>query len=57
MADLARKRKPLEKTAYVARVTAVMRSAKAQRAAKSFATRLRGAGKEVVDRKEAASDS
>ena len=28
MADLARKRKPLEKTAYVARVKAVMRSAR-----------------------------
>ena len=57
MSDLAKKRAPLGKTAYIARIKTVMRSAKAQQVAKSFANRLRSACKEIVQRKGAAADS
>ena len=45
-----RKRRPLGKTAYVARVKKVMKSAKAQAVAKNMAMRFRKTCKQKVDR-------
>ena len=55
--DMRKKRKPLGKTAYTARVKSVMKSQKAQAVAKSFAGRLRKTCQEVVDRKGCAADN
>ena len=54
--DLRKKRCPLGKTAYTARVKGVLKSAKVQTAAKNVASRLRKACKQVVDRNGAAAD-
>ena len=55
--DLRKKRQPLGKTAYAARVKGVLKSAKAQTVAKNVAGRFRKACKQVVDRKGAAADN
>ena len=52
--DLKMKRPPLSKTAYVRRVKAMLRGAKAQKAAKQFARKFRGTCLEVIKRKGAA---
>ena len=57
LADLRKKRKPLGKVAYHARLKAVINSVAAQKVAKKFANRLRKTCREVVDRKGAASDA
>jgi hypothetical protein len=57
MLDLKKKRKVLGKTAYRERIKGVMRSQKAQVAAKAFAGKLRGACKQVVQRRGAAADN
>ena len=51
-----KKRRPLGKTAYTARVKSVMRSQRAQTVAKNFAKGFRKACKQVVSRKGAAAD-
>ena len=55
--DLRRKRHPLEKAAYTARVRSTMRSWKAQSVAKSYAARLRKTCQQVIDRRGAAADN
>ena len=55
--DLRKKRRLLDKTAYVARVKGVLKSAKAQTVAKNVAGRLRKSCKQVVDRNGAAADN
>ena len=57
LADLRTKRRPLGKTAYVQRVKGVIRSQKAQQAAKKFAARFRTTCKQVFDRDGAAADN
>ena len=57
LADLRKKRKPLGKVAYHARLKSVLNSVAAQKVAKNFANRLRKTCREVVDRKGAASDA
>ena len=55
--DLRKKRRPLGKTAYTARVKNVMKTAKAQTVGKNVAGRFRTACKQVVDRGGAAADN
>ena len=57
LADLRKKRKPLGKVAYPARLKSVLNSVAAQKAAKNFANRLRKTCREVMDWKGAASDA
>ena len=57
LADLRKKRKPLGKVAYHARLKSVLNSVAAQKVAKNFANRLRKTCREVVERKGAASDA
>ena len=57
LADMQKKRRPMGKTAYTARVKSVMRSQKAQTVAKSIARRFRKACQQVVARKGAAADN
>ena len=56
LADLHKKRRPLGKPAYTQRVKSVIRTQKAQSAAKNCASQFRKACQQVVDRKGAASD-
>ena len=53
---MRKKRRPLGKTAYTARVNGVLKSAKAQTVAKNVAGGFRKACKQVVDRNGAAAD-
>ena len=55
--DMRKKRKPLGKTSYVARVKSVMKSQKAQAVASSYAGRFRKTCQQVVDRKGGAADN
>ena len=55
LADLRRKRKPLEKSAYVARVRSVLKSQKAKTVAANIAKSLRKTCREVITKKGAAS--
>ena len=57
LADMRKKRRPLGKAAYTARVKGVMRSQRAQAVAVKCAGRLRKACQEVVARKGAAADN
>lgn len=57
LADLRSKRRPLGKTAYVARIKGVIRTRKAQVVAKNFAKRFRKACEQVIARKGAAADN
>lgn len=57
LGDMRKKRKALGKTAYTARVKAVIASGKAQTVAKNFAKRLRKTCQQVVLRGGAASDA
>lgn len=57
LADLRRKRAPLGKFAYTARVKGVIKSNKAQETAKNYAKRFRKACQQVVDRSGAAADT
>ena len=57
LTDMRQKRRTLGKTAYTARVKAVMKSQKAQAVSKSFTKRFRTACKQVVDRRGAAADN
>ena len=57
LADLRAKRRPLGKTAYVQRVKGVIRSQKAQQAAKKFAARFRTTCTQVFDRGGAAAEN
>ena len=54
---MRKKRKALGKTAYTARIKAVIASSKAQTVAKNFAKRLRKTCQQVVLRGGAASDA
>ena len=54
---MRKKRKPLGKTAYTARVKSVIKSQKAQAVASSYAGRFRRTCQEVVDRKGGAADN
>ncbi len=51
LADLQKKRRPLGKTAYVARVRSVCRSAKAQTVAKNCARNLRKTCQQVIKKR------
>ena len=53
---LRKKRRPLGKTAYTARVEGVLKSAKAQTVAKNVTGSFRKPCKQVVDRNGAAAD-
>ena len=55
--DLRKKRRLLDRTAYVARVKGALKSAKAQTVAKNVAGRFRKSCKQVVDRNGAAADN
>ena len=55
--DLRKKRRPLGKTAYTARVMQVLKTKKAQTVAKNVAGRFRKACKQVVERGGAAADN
>jgi len=55
--DLKKKRPTLGRTAYVQRVKSVVRTEKAQHAAKAFARKLRSSCKQVLDRRGAAADN
>ena len=55
--DLRKKRRPLGKTTYIARVKRVLKSAKAQAVAQNAAGRFRKACKQVADRNGAAADN
>ena len=55
--DLRKKRRPLGKTTYIARVKRVLKSAKAQAVAQNSAGRFRKACKQVADRSGAAADN
>ena len=55
--DLRKKRRPLGRAAYTARVKSVIKSQKAQTVATNFARRMRKACKQVVDRGGAAADN
>ena len=57
MNDLRKKRKPLGKTAYIAKVKNVMASQRAQAVASSYAGRFRKTCQQVVDRKGCAADN
>ena len=57
LADMRKKRRPLGKAAYTARMKGVMRSQRAQAVAVKCAGRLRKACQEVVARKGAAADN
>ena len=57
LADLRAKKPPLDKAAYIARVKATIRTAKAQQVAKAFAKKLRSSCAQVVRRKGAAADN
>ena len=55
--EVKKKRRPLGRTAYTARIKQVLKSQKAQNVAKSFAGRMRKACQQVVDRGGAAADN
>ena len=55
--DLRKKRRPLGRTAYTARIKGVLKSQKAQTVAKNFARRLRQACKQVDERRGPAADN
>ena len=55
--DLRKRRPPLGKTAYIARVKSIMHSQKAQKVAKNYAVKFRKTCQQVVARKGAAADS
>ena len=57
LADLRKKRRPLGKTAYTARVKGVIKSSKAQAVAKNIAKRFRKACQQVARRGGAAADN
>ena len=54
--DMRKKRKPLGKTAYIARVKTVMKSQRAQAVASSYASRFRKTCQQVVNRQGSAAD-
>ena len=55
--DMRKKRKPLGKASYIARVKSVMKSQKAQAVASSYAGRFRKTCQEVVNRQGSAADN
>lgn len=57
LADMRKKRRPMGKTAYTARVKSVMRSQKAQAVAKKMAGRMRKSCQQVNARRGAAADN
>ena len=57
LADLRKKRRPLGKATYIARVKGVIKSAKAQKVARNIAKRFRKACQQVDRRGGAAADN
>ena len=55
--DLKFHRKPLSKTAYIARVKAIMSSKKSQEVAQAFARKFRSTCKEVAEKLDGAAAS